>query len=227
MRFTLTRDAERFAGLARPFLSERIERNVLATVLDNVLDGRHVDSPPLFAYATGADGRVVWAELRTPPWRMIATGLHPAAARELVRLWFDEDRQLPGVNGSPATARAIAAQWTALTGRAATPRTSMAMHELGELTDPPRPAPGGLRPATRVDRPLMVEWWHGFAPDAGVVAGDLTGLDSRLQHGGVFVWEHDGPVSMVGVTRPVAGVVRIGPSIRLRPSADAAMPARR
>jgi predicted GNAT family acetyltransferase len=58
----------------------------------------------------------------------------------------------------------------------------------------------------------MLEWWRGFVRDTGVIGADDTiGVDSRLDHGGLFVWEDPDPVSMVGVTRAIAGVVRVGP----------------
>jgi predicted GNAT family acetyltransferase len=33
----------------------------------------------------------------------------------------------------------------------------------------------------------------------------------RIARGGIFIWDDDGPVSLVGANPPVAGVVRIGP----------------
>jgi predicted GNAT family acetyltransferase len=212
MRFELTRDPEEFASRARELLWERIECNVLATVTMMVLEGHHADPPPLFCLGVDRAGRVSWAALRTPTWPMIASELDPAAAPALVAQWVAEDPDLPGVNAQPGTSRAVAAAWRAETGGSTSCRTTMAMHWLGEVVDPPRPASGRLRVATAVDRPLMVEWWRGFARDAGVIGGDnAAGVVSRLDHGGLFIWEDPDPVSMVGITRPVAGVVRVGP----------------
>ena len=51
MRFVLTSDPAEFAARTRRLLSERIECNVLATVLMNVLDGTREDSSSaVFAY---------------------------------------------------------------------------------------------------------------------------------------------------------------------------------
>ena len=44
MRIALTRDAEEFTRLAGAMLEQRIERNLLATVLSNILQGGYSDS---------------------------------------------------------------------------------------------------------------------------------------------------------------------------------------
>ena len=218
MSFTLTRDAEEFTARAGRLLEGRVDYNVLATVLMNVQDGRHAEPPPLFAYGTDPSGEVVWGALRTPPWPMLAGGLEPdlelepEAAGGLLALWLAEDPHLPGVSGQPCPARAIARGWSANTGRPTRCRISMAMHALDGVRDPPRPASGQLRVAGPGDRPLLLDWWRGFVRDSGVIEADpAAAVDARLYQRGLLVWEDGAPVSMVGITRPVAGVVRLGP----------------
>jgi hypothetical protein len=77
MRVIVTRDPEKFANRAREFLEARIERNVLATVLGDILEGRYRDSPPLFAYAAGEEGDIAAAALRTLPGTCWRSGLIP------------------------------------------------------------------------------------------------------------------------------------------------------
>jgi predicted GNAT family acetyltransferase len=61
---------------------------------------------------------------------------------------------------------------------------------------------------------LLIDWWVAFASEAGAV-GDLDHatrmVDARLDDGGVFIWDDGGPVSVVAMSPPVAGVPRIGP----------------
>ena len=67
MQLTLTRDAELFAAKAGRLLSERAERNVMATVLMQVRSGRFAAAgTPLFAYAVDENDEVCAAALRGP-----------------------------------------------------------------------------------------------------------------------------------------------------------------
>jgi len=212
--FIVTRDSVEFAAAAERFLHERIEYNVLATILVGVLDGRFVDSSSVFAYAVDAEGSIESAALRTPPWPMISSELEPVRAGELIDGWLAQDPDLNGVNAVPETARAIAAAWAQRTGGSTRCRTKMAMHQLEAVTDPPRPARGALRPAVVAERELLTSWWQGFVEDAGVIGGGaraIAAVDARLADDGLFVWADDEPVSLVAITRPVAGLVRIGP----------------
>jgi predicted GNAT family acetyltransferase len=63
------------------------------------------------------------------------------------------------------------------------------------------------------DRALLAEWFATFAGDVGDVMPDPARVvDRRLENGGLLLWEVDGvPVSLAGITRPVAGVARVAP----------------
>jgi RimJ/RimL family protein N-acetyltransferase len=212
MRFALTRNADEFAARAERLLSERIECNVLATVLMTVRDGVRAGSSVMLGYGVGDDDEVQFAALRTPPHPMLASPLEGSAS-EFVELWLQADPELDGVTSVPDTARAIAAAWAERTGGATRRRLREAMHILDEVQDPPRPAAGRLRPADAADRPLLVAWMREFVLEAGVsgAAHAEAIIDGRMRRDGVLVWDDQQPVSMVGVTPVVAGVVRIGP----------------
>ncbi len=211
MRFVLTRDPREFDSRVGDFLKARIERNVLATVLLNILDGRHPEA--LFVYAVDGEDEVRFAGLRTPPWFLLASEIDGEYAGELVRKWIAEDPELPGVDGVTVSARAIAAAWAEQTGGTTSCRMEEAMHWLEQVRDPPHLAAGELRPADRSERRLLVDWTRAFNYEAGVAAAEQAEpmVDARLDHGRLLVWEDQQPVSMVGVTPPVAGVVRVGP----------------
>lgn len=210
----LTRDAEEFADRVRPFIEARLECNVLATVLLGVLD-RPVLSEPVgrFAYGIGSDGEVGFAALRTPPWQLLTSELSPELAPAFMTRWLEFDPEVPGVNGLPASARGIASAWAAQTGGATRCWMREAMHSLEDVVGPSRPAPGQLRPVREDEREQMVEWTAMFERESGIGSGDKAAdmVDSKMRHGGLLLWETGEPVSLLGVTLPVAGVVRIGP----------------
>jgi GNAT superfamily N-acetyltransferase len=213
MRVQLTDDAELFARRADAFLAARAERNVLATVL---LRSRRVPAdaqPPLFAYALDDDDAVVAAALRTPPWPMLASDFDAAGADELLERWLARDGELPGVGAQPATARAIATAWERRTGGRVDCRMREAMHSLGEVRDPPRPAHGGLRRAQESERELLIAWEEAFCREAGVGAPTQAArsVHARLEGASLFVWDDEGPVMALTLSPTIAGVARIGP----------------
>jgi len=212
MRFVVTRDPAEFAARTELLFSQRIECNLLATVLMSVLDGRYADSTPVLAYGVGDRGEVRFGALRTQPWPLLASPLD-SSATEFVELWLQADPGVDSVNSVRQTARAIAAAWQRQTGGTARRRMSEAMHILEEVLDPPRPARGELRLADPAERPLLVDWMRDFVTEAGLTGAAQAEalIDSRMRRQGLLVWDDGQPVSMVGVTPEVAGVVRIGP----------------
>lgn len=214
MRFEITHDPEAFATRAEAFLAARIERTVLATVLLNVRSGHYVSGRPTFAVGVDAEGEMRSAALRTPPWPMLATEIVDADADELLSVWLAEDPAPPGVSGQPPTARAIAAAWAARTGGHARCSMREAMHVLQAVSEPPRPASGQLRAAHPGERQLLADWLRGFARDTGVLGGGSQAeqiVDAQLAAGRLFVWDDNGPTSLVSLSPRVAGVTRLGP----------------
>ena len=212
MRFVLTRDTAEFAERTERLIAERIECNVLATVFMNVLDGVHPNSSALFAYGVAYGDEVRFAALRTPPWPLLASPLK-SGAEEFVELWLRADPEVDSVSSVPATAQAIASAWERQTGGASRSRLREAMHILERVDDPPRPARGGLRVADAGERSLLVGWTRDFVTEAGLAGATQAEsiVDGRMRRHGLLVWHDQQPVSMVGVTPEVAGVVRIGP----------------
>ena len=208
MRFLVTRDVEEFAGHAESFLAARLERNVMATILVRARDGQFAGPGRLFAVAPGEA-----AALRIPPWPLLCTALDPVAADALLAVWLPEDPRLSAVNADRDTARAIAGAWTARTGGQATCRVREAMHVCDEVVDPPRPAPGQLRPAGPAERDLLIAWERAFTLEAGVEGGGNPGatVDGRLAHGAQHLWVDREPVATLAVSPTIAGVARIGP----------------
>jgi predicted GNAT family acetyltransferase len=209
----LTGDAQEFAARTESLLSERLECNVLATVLRTVLDGAHGEAPPLFAYGVAEREQVRFAALRTPPWPLLTSPLEEGPD-EFVANWLAADPDVSIVSSVTPTARAIAAAWAQHTGGTTRCRLREAMHVLEEVIDPARPARGQLRPADETERDLLVRWMEAFVHEGGLSAGPEQAaamVDVGFRRGGLMVW-HDGePVSMLGRNPLVAGVVRIGP----------------
>src|SRR5581483_10590556 len=124
-----------------------------------------------------------------------------------------EDPAVAGVEGPASAARAVASAWARETGGSTRRRVRELTYVLESVADPPRPAPGSLRLAREGERELMLEWMKAFGREAAIFTDDRATIivDAREAERGLWVWDHDGPVSLVSTSPLVAGAVRIGP----------------
>ena len=151
--------------------------------------------------------------LHTPEFPVNLSFMSPPAAAELARDLAAAGRRLTGVHAVQEAAEAFAAAWRDRTGDIVAVHRLMRLFRLGELIWPEPGPEGAARLAVRRDRDLLTEWFDAFVRDVGDPPGQDHGaaVDQRLGYGGLALWEVSGtPVSMAGVTRSVAGMVRVG-----------------
>jgi GNAT superfamily N-acetyltransferase len=211
-----------FLAEAGEFLrAERVRNTVILTVTESLLVSgqRPADEPPardapLFGYWRPAPSRVGGAFMLTPGFPALLTHMSPQMAADLAGHLAASGRLLQGVNAEEEAARAFADAWRRHTGDAAEVHRRMRLFRLAKLM-PPQPAPKGTsRQATARDRGLLIDWLGAFVIEVGDQPTQDQGAaaDERLSYGGITLWEADGvPVSIAGVTRTVAGMVRVGP----------------
>ncbi|MEP6625560.1 MAG: GNAT family N-acetyltransferase [Acidimicrobiia bacterium] len=161
------------------------------------------------------DGPVVGVAFQSPlHYYATLTPMAPAAAEVLAATIAQQGVELPGINAEVAAAAAFAGRWTEVARVGARPVEGMRLYDVDVVVDPTRPTPGFARRVTVDDRDLAVEWAIAFEHESGVVgAGDDLGhvVDRRIAAGELWVWDHEGPVSFLGVSAPIADAVRIGP----------------
>ena len=214
MPISFTREVADVPTRVDDFLAQRVERNVLASLLAHARAGRVTGSGALFAWGTGEDGEVRFYASRTPDWPLLVSELDERDADPLVERWLTHDRGVPGVTGVPASARAVADAWARRTRGRWGVRHREALHLLSEVVESRRP-PGSLRRVREQDRELLIAWERAFVADAGIIPSAAAEaertVERRIESGGAYVW-HDGePVSMLGLSPQIAGTVRIGP----------------
>ena len=213
----MTHAVGEFLAATEEFLhADRARNTVLLTVTETLRltgSGGGADRP-LLGWWRSADGAVTAAFLHTPPFPVLLSGMTADAAAALAGQLAATGRPLPGVNGAERNATAFADVWRHRhAGTGVRVLRGMRLFRLGELTWPdPRPA-GAPRLATAADRDLLITWFDGFSADVEEPAIDHgPAVDERLSYDGLTIWEADGrPVSLAGVTRTVAGMVRVGP----------------
>lgn len=222
MGWHTTGDAAEFIAVAGTFLRrERARNTVLLTVAETMRrnpalyragQDANPAALPLFGWWTA--GAVGGAFLHTPPFPVLLTAVPAEAAADLAAKML-ADRPLAGVNAHPEVAAAFGDAWRDITGGRVDVRRRMRLYRLAELTWPD-PLPGGSpRLAERGDAALLADWFTAFAREVHEMDGGAdqeAAVSERLSYGGITVWEADGaPVSMAGLTRQVAGMVRVGP----------------
>jgi GNAT superfamily N-acetyltransferase len=228
-----------FLAEAGEFLrSDRVRNTVILTVTESLrVNGQTpADEPPardapLFGAWRSAPGdaapgdaapghsapgqsQVGAAFMLTPGFPVLLTHMSQQMAADLAGHLAGSGRLIQGINADEEAARAFADAWRQHTGDVAEVHRHMRLFRLDKLI-PPRPASAGAsRQATGRDRALLIDWFGAFAIEVGDLASQDQGAaaDERLSHGGITLWEADGvPVSVAGVTRAVAGMVRVGP----------------
>jgi predicted GNAT family acetyltransferase len=210
MSWETTGDVRRFLDVAGAFVRGRpVEHTALLTVSEIIaLRGPNAfgDEAPQFGWWS-EDGQVAGAFVHTPPYGVLLGPAPVAAAASLVEALAD--RPLSGANGPAEVAQAFADAYPAT----AHERRRECLYRLGELVEPPAIA-GRAVVASAEHRPVLVEWYGAFAREVGEPDRDWGPMvDDRLGHHGLHVWEtdDDGVVGLAGITRRIAGMMRIAP----------------
>jgi GNAT superfamily N-acetyltransferase len=170
--------------------------------------------PQLFGWwRAGERDQVGGAFMHTPPFPVMLSAMTGEAAAELASELAAAGRTLAGVNAAEKTATGFAKMWRDRTGLDPHVHRRMRLFRLDQLVWPKPQPDGEARVATAADRDQLISWFDAFDQEVGDPATDHTAaLDDRLSYGGITFWQAGGaPVSMAGVTRTVAGMVRVGP----------------
>lgn len=209
MRTVMFADADGFLARARPWLlADEVVNGLMLGIAASLQRGptRRRKRPFLATVENDAE-EIVAAAVMTPPRKLVVTGSAETAVpamSALVETLTAASRQVPAVLGPAPLADAFVQQWTAVSGETAVdgPRQRVfALHRVHPYTPPP----GTLRPAGADDLDLIAEWIFGFQSetntnDTDTVAQQIAG--QLIQNGDIFVWDHDGPVSMAARSRP-------------------------
>jgi GNAT superfamily N-acetyltransferase len=193
-------------AVAGAFLRSRpVEHNLILTLLL----GR-VAHPVPGRYWIASDGEKVTGVVFQSPldYPATVTPMGAGAISAVVEAMANAPSTIAGVSGDAATAARFAGTWTEVTKSAATPAAGQRLYTLDRLHVPEPPA-GALRVADDDDLGLLNRWSDEFAADAGGPAIDRSVLTARVRAGHYWLWQVDAPVSMVGRTAAVEGVVRM------------------
>ncbi len=206
-----TDDPAQVLDAAGAFLaSDPVRHNLILTLLHH-----RVATPAPGRYWLVRNGPKIVGVVFQSPLSFMAT-LTPMARPGVVAVVdaiVEQGVHLPGVNGDASTAARFAGQWAERTKSAATPTRGTRIYQIARLVRP-REVAGGCRVAQERDRDILIEWFDKFHEEAvgeRQFRDTAALVDDRLDRGQLWVWEDGPPVSMTGVSAPVAGVQRVAP----------------
>ena len=218
MAWFLSDSLPEYSATAGGLLRANPGRNTILLGVTETLRARGLDAfgatLPLFGWwQEPGEGEVSAAFLHTPPFPAALTSMADQTAVALAQELARRGRMLGGVNADPPVATVFAAAWHELTGNAVEERMQSRLYQLGKLKPPGPFPPGQARVAGPADRSLIIAWSEAFHEEARTGPRHVAGLvDDRLSYRGYRLWERAGqPVSLAGLTRQVAGQVRVGP----------------
>ena len=206
-----------FYKAVEAFLLENEAANNLALgVTRGLMNASEVSNPPPYLATIQHDERIIASIIRTPPAKIILSALPDID--EMIPLIVDElykvFKLLPGVLGPKAESLAFAEAWYAFSRQPYALNRAERIYQL-ENVIPVTGVGGSLRRARGSDRKLLVKWivaFHDETSETGIVRAKRI-IDSSLKFEGrgLYIWEDEKPVSLVGFAGPTPNGIRIGP----------------
>ena len=222
--------AKELIELSGDHLEKRETENNLPFGLAHTLaadPGYYGPEPPLLL-SIRENGGTACVAVRTPPHRIVLSVIETeleAVVDHLIRYLRTIDASIPGVVGPETEARYFSGKWTkTVPGVTARPAKRLRVFEARSVVDVPL-SPGRLRHAEMEDLPLMAKWIAKFSSEA-IGKEPEPGRAERnaekyIAGRKLYVWDHDGPVSIVKESRAmkngtVISLVYTPPELRSR-----------
>ena len=199
-----------FLDITRDYLEqEEAVNGLLLGLTEGLVRGpRRRRNRPFLATVTHNNALQLVA-LQTPPRKMVLNSHHrePNEATAALALFLQaKGKSMTAVLGPAEVADSFAKQWGRLgEGKTAvTPGIRQRVYAASEIIELPK-AKGYLRIANGSDLPLITEWIFGFYEDVqqdqDISAAQMVAV-RMLSDESIFVWDHQGPVSMAAKSRP-------------------------
>ena len=208
-------DPAAFIAAAGTYLEkDPFSSNVIAVHVDALRAGIRTKGEHEKFWVVLDAGEAVGLAMHTPPHNIFLSRLSPDAARVLAASVSATGRDLPGVSGEVEAGASFAEAWAQYRGQLSSLVVAMRMYRLGELRRPGNVA-GMARLAELADLDVVAGWLQAFHDEADPAAPTLdwrTQASERVAARQLWLWEAGGLLtSLAGLSRPVAGVSRVGP----------------
>lgn len=223
----VTSDPQRFLAVGSEFLyADPVLNSVLLSVATSHVERAEQPAEPaiwaLIREGSAADdadggGPVLGAAMRTPPRGILVSRLPAGGAAALTEALLPTCAEAPSVGGPAPDIEEFAQLWSARVGGTVELGMAQRIHRLDRVFGVTG-VRGRARKARAADQEALTEWTLGFHRDAATVDDEpptrdvaRAEVERRLAAGRTHVWDDGGPVSFLGTTPALGGIVRIGP----------------
>jgi RimJ/RimL family protein N-acetyltransferase len=203
-------------------LSNEAENNLPLGILANIISGEYLDKKPYLALVDDG-GNPCLVALCTPPFPVLFSYREVPPSREILTIVLEDlgeklSDDFRGITGNKSLVTEMVGIWQDLTGVLAKLKMAMRIYKLEQVI-PVTGVSGKMRPMTRSDEELVLEWYANFhrdglgeEPDPAQVERQVIRYrDADPLQRGLMIWEVEGePVSMAGYTGPTPHGIRVG-----------------
>jgi hypothetical protein len=177
-------------------LAKEAEHNVVLANAQLLATDDHPFHDPIYLASIEEHGVLIGCAVAAPPDGLELTdlpvGVAPLLAGGVARL----RRELPWVGGTRGPALEFARAWVREFGGRWHVNHDWLLFLLDGLVSP-RPSPGQLRRAEAGDWPQLREWGPDYARATDTPVDVTAFLQRRLRRGELYVWDDNGPKSIV------------------------------
>jgi len=199
MRIVRHQGAREFLDRVGPWLAQdEAENNLILAVASHLhAHPEQYESEPYLVTAERNGGPVA-AALMTPPYDLIVTRAPADAMEALADYLCEIDAPVSAVVGLVPEVETFADCWAEKTGTARQRGMSQRVYRCDRVTllDYSR---GQLRLAVDADVPLLTRWRCDYRLETGLAQEEedhRQAVSHRIDQEHLYVWDHDGPVSM-------------------------------
>ena len=190
-------------------LRSELKNSQILAVTHLLIGDDHPFEPPFYLATIETEAGIVGCAVRPPPDQLILSEVPVEATPLLVADVATVYEQLPGVTGMEIEAEAFAEHWNRRGGGPRAITSRWRWYALERAVTPRKPASGALRLAGSSDLDLVRAWAPNFARETGVSVDVVAFYERRLQTGSLYLWDDEGPCSLVAVSGVTANSIRI------------------
>ena len=210
MRIRRYTDPQLFLDRAQEWLlRSEMKNNQILAITHLLVKDDHPFEPPFYLATIESEVCIVGCAVRSPPDPLILSEVPLEAMPLLVADVAMVYEKLPEVTGMENEVRTFAEHWKRRRGCRSAIKFRWRWYALERAVKPRKSASGVLRLADSSDLDLVRSWAPNFARDTGTSVDVAAFFERRLQTGSLYLWDDEGPCSLVAVSGVTANSIRI------------------